>query len=168
MAQIPINISSPNDGLGEKLRTAFSSVNTMFSELYGNVVFSEAGKGLSSNDFTDLLAIKLNGISEGAEVNVQADLSQTDDTQDDFVNGQNTIYVGRSFQIDYPLITVAGTQDFTITDGLVAFRVELNRATQYLETANNLTEPDTFTQVGSVVTLKTLTEINNYVVIYCS
>ena len=32
-----------------------------------------AGKGLSTNDFTDALETKLNGIAEGAEVNVNAD-----------------------------------------------------------------------------------------------
>jgi len=74
MSRINIDISAPNDGLGDPLRTAFNSVNLMFSELYGSVVFKETGKGLSTNDFTTAEQIKLAGIAEGAEVNVQADL----------------------------------------------------------------------------------------------
>jgi hypothetical protein len=35
------------------LKKTFISVNTMFAELYANAQFQEAGKGLSSNDFTD-------------------------------------------------------------------------------------------------------------------
>ena len=43
MSQIPIDISTPNDGLGDPLRSAFESVNTMFTELYAKSVFKEAG-----------------------------------------------------------------------------------------------------------------------------
>ena len=76
MSRINIDISTPNDGLGDPLRTAFNSVNLMFTELYGSVVFKESGKGLSTNDFTDAEQTKLEGIEEGAEVNVQSDLAQ--------------------------------------------------------------------------------------------
>jgi len=38
---------------------------------------SEAGKGLSTNDFTQQLLNKLNGIADGAEVNVQTDWNAT-------------------------------------------------------------------------------------------
>ena len=40
---------------------------------------TEAGKGLSANDFTDLLLQKLNGIAAGAQVNVQTDWNGSGD-----------------------------------------------------------------------------------------
>ena len=49
------------------------------------------GKGLSTNDFTDALLEKLNGIAAGAEVNVQADWNQTTDTADDFIKNKPTL-----------------------------------------------------------------------------
>jgi hypothetical protein len=47
-----------------------------------------AGKGLSSNDFTDALKSKLDGIASGAEVNVQSDWSQSDNTADDYIKNK--------------------------------------------------------------------------------
>lgn len=46
------------------------------------------GKELSANDFTDVLLAKLNGISAGAEVNVQSDWNQTNNTQDDYIKNK--------------------------------------------------------------------------------
>ena len=48
------------------------------------------GKGLSANDFTDLLLSKLNGIATGAEVNVQADWNESVTTNDAFINNKPT------------------------------------------------------------------------------
>lgn len=53
-----------------------------------NKVDKEAGKGLSSNDFTNALKDKLDGIATGAEVNVQSDWSQSDNTADDFIKNK--------------------------------------------------------------------------------
>lgn len=47
-----------------------------------------AGKGLSTNDFTNTLKDKLDGIASGAEVNVQIDWNQTDSTKDDFLKNK--------------------------------------------------------------------------------
>ena len=88
MAQEIINVSTPNDGQGDPLRSAMVKVNAMFTELYETVVFQEAGKGLSSNDFTDEEQVKLGGIEAGAEVNVQADMAQEDETADSFVQNK--------------------------------------------------------------------------------
>ena len=48
-------------------------------------VAKETGKGLSSNDFTDALLAKLNGISAGAEANVQSDWNEDDSSSDAFI-----------------------------------------------------------------------------------
>lgn len=50
-----------------------------------------AGYGLSKNDFSDALLAKLNGIAEGAEVNVQADWNETDSTSDAFILNKPTL-----------------------------------------------------------------------------
>jgi hypothetical protein len=55
------------------------------------MVAKDEGKGLSTNDFTDALLTKLNGIAEGAEVNVQADWNQTDTTADDYIKNKPNI-----------------------------------------------------------------------------
>ena len=47
-----------------------------------------SGKGLSQNDFTNALKTKLDGIASGAEVNVQADWSQTNTSADDYIKNK--------------------------------------------------------------------------------
>jgi hypothetical protein len=91
MSRIPINTSTPNSGLGSTLRQAITDINTMMTELYTTVVFQEAGKALSSNDFTGPLQTKLNEIAAGAEVNVQADLLQADSTADSFIENKDAL-----------------------------------------------------------------------------
>ena len=54
-------------------------------------VAKETGKGLSSNDFTDALLAKLNGISAGAEANVQSDWNEDDSSSDAFIANKPTI-----------------------------------------------------------------------------
>ena len=73
MSQIPIDISTPNDGLGDPLRTAFNSVNLMFSELYGSVVFKETGKGLSTNDFNNGISRLERSMSNSSSGSIIAD-----------------------------------------------------------------------------------------------
>ena len=47
-----------------------TGLSQVWSEIIKNFVKQEAGKGLSTNDLTDILLAKLNGIAEGAQVNV--------------------------------------------------------------------------------------------------
>lgn len=49
------------------------------------------GKGLSTNDFTDALETKLNGIAAGAEVNVQSDWNETNTSSDAFIKNKPAI-----------------------------------------------------------------------------
>lgn len=88
MSQIIHNTSFPNDGLGDPLREAFGNQNTMNTELYTTKVDVVFGKGLTSNDFTNALKAKLDAIASGAEVNVQPDWNQLDDTQDNFIKNK--------------------------------------------------------------------------------
>jgi len=94
MAQQNINVgTSANDGTGDTLRDSQIKANGNFTELYTNKVDKISGKGLSSNDYTDTEQTKLAGIEAGAQVNVQADFAQTDDTQDDYIkNKPDSLY----------------------------------------------------------------------------
>ena len=142
MSQINIDISTPNDGLGDPLRTAFNSVNLMFTELYAGVVFKEPGKGLSTNDFTTDEQTKLSGIAAGAEVNVQADLLQDDDTQDDFVKNKDATLPGRT----PPQIQLyAGVNTFIVPTGAIVSSVLLVRTV--------LWDIDEWTQTDNVITI---------------
>jgi len=117
MSYIPINYSTPNDGLGDDLRDAFIKVDNMFQELYNSKVDKITGKGLSTNDFTDDEQLKLAGIAAGAEVNVQSDLSQEDDTQDDYVKGQESSIIA-AFPANFEVISDGTTN--TIPKGTEA------------------------------------------------
>ena len=142
MSQINIDISTPNDGLGDPLRTAFNSVNLMFTELYGSVVFKESGKGLSTNDYTTLEQEKLEGIATGAEVNVQADLLQYDDLRDDFVKNKDAVLPGRT---PPQIQTYAGVNIFTIPVGAIVSSVLLVRTV--------LWDIDEWTQTDNIITI---------------
>lgn len=60
------------------------------TELSGKVD-KVTGKGLSTEDYTTAEKIKLAGIAEGAEVNIQADWNQTTNTADDYIKNKPTI-----------------------------------------------------------------------------
>lgn len=49
------------------------------------------GKGLSTNDFTNALKTKLEGIETGAEANVQSDWNQTTVSADDYIKNKPSI-----------------------------------------------------------------------------
>lgn len=142
MAYIPINYSTPNDGLGDALRDFAIKADTMFQELYNGVVFKESGKGLSTNDFTDLEQTKLEGIEEGAEVNVQADLAQEDESADDFVKNKETALPGR---IPVQIEIYAGVNTFTLPVGATVSMVVLVRTV--------LWEIDEWTQTDNILTI---------------
>lgn len=142
MAQTIINISTPNDGQGDPLRSAFNQVNDMFTELYDRSVFKEAGKGLSSNDFDDTAQTKLSGIEAGAQKNVQSDLAQEDNTKDDFVKNKDFAF-GEIFAVQIEIY--AGVSTFTLPVGAKVSQVLLVRAV--------LWELDEWTQTDNVLTI---------------
>ena len=88
MGKINHNISNPNDGLGDQLRTGFANQNIMNTELYDTKVDKVAGKGLSANDFSNTDKNKLDALNTGAEVNVQPDWAQSNTTADDFIKNK--------------------------------------------------------------------------------
>lgn len=67
------------------LETLWGLIKAKFQE-------QEAGKGLSTNDYTTAEKNKLAGIAEGAEVNVQSDWSQSDSSADDYIKNKPQVY----------------------------------------------------------------------------
>jgi len=125
MAQENLNTSTPNDGLGDFLRSAFIKVQNMFTELYSTKVDKVVGKDLSKNDFTDVLKNKVDNVEAFAQVNVQSDFAQIDNTKKDFIKNKPTIpvladyvlnggYVGTAQDI-VNLIPTSGTTTLTFT-----------------------------------------------------
>lgn len=169
MARIPINISTPNDGNGDPLRTAFDYVNTMFTELYNDVVFKEAGKGLSTNNFDDAAVTKLSGIAAGAEVNVQADLTQEDDLQDDFVKGKNILVTASPVIMDgFTGVTAGfavGQQDYTLPLGAVVIDVCINDGKQVKTTLTNAARLNRWSQTDNILSITKSPVLNNYIYI---
>ena len=88
-----VEITKANIGLGDVDNTADvdKPVSTAVQAALNNKVDKETGKGLSTNDFTDALKTKLDGIETGAEVNVQADWNQTDTNADDYIKNKPTV-----------------------------------------------------------------------------
>ena len=90
MADFPINIDasakedksnkSTNVNTDQTSNTKYPSVKAVYDwavNLLSGKVDKVTGKGLSANDFTDTLKTKLDGIQDGAEVNVNADWNAT-------------------------------------------------------------------------------------------
>lgn len=141
MAQQIINVSQPNDGLGDSLRQSFIETNDNFSELYNNKVDKELGKGLSDNNFTDDEQVKLLNIQENAEQNVQSDWAQNDNTQDDYIkNKPDTL----GFQSVYNSeVLSTGVETFNLPSGVVVATVHVERgfklSTEWSQVSNVLT-----------------------------
>jgi hypothetical protein len=71
---------STNVNTDQASDTKYPSVKAVFdwaTNLLSNKVDKVTGKGLSANDFTNTLKTKLDGIQDGAEVNVNADWNAT-------------------------------------------------------------------------------------------
>lgn len=69
----------------------YYAMETVDSLLEGKVTIA-SGKGLSTNDFTTTLKNKLDGIASGAEVNVQANWTQTNTTADDYIKNKPSTF----------------------------------------------------------------------------
>jgi len=260
-----INVSNPNDGLGDTLRDSQVKVNDNFSELNAKKVEKVIGFDLSENNFSNAEKLKLENIQENAQVNVRGNLQQKNPDAPDYILGKPTngkiitygnysligqdltIFAGWVWQIndvlysnsndiiinfpyadmglqrfdlvvfntlnnaqrvdgdedsvlpivpfllddtvlfgtvlitddsigsisipsnnnityiDYPPLTADGVQDFEVPLGRTIKQMFINGSLQVLETENNLTRNDTFTQSNTTITLKQPTYIGNYI-----
>lgn len=90
------------DGITQTLIDRWNAANTHVSDTVKHITAEEreawntvsdkvdtvAGKGLSTNDYTNAERNKLTGIVAGAEVNVQADWNETDAASDAYINNK--------------------------------------------------------------------------------
>jgi len=145
-----INVSTPNDGLGDTLRDSQVKANENFAELNLKKVEVQAGFGLTQENFTTAEKAKLADIAADAEKNVQANWNQLDDTQDDFIIGKPTSIL----QTISSLRFIGAGQTYTISVGGIAFKGWINDGVQHLEQAGFESDLNTFIQIGNNVTFK--------------
>lgn len=81
-------ITKDADDLTNYYKKSETYTQTEINNSLSGKVDKETGKGLSSNDYTDAEKNKLSGIAAGAEVNVQSDWQQSDNTKDDFIKNK--------------------------------------------------------------------------------
>lgn len=80
------------NNVDNKLNTSdFNTYSGTVDTAINNKVDKVEGKGLSTNDFTNELKSKLDGIAEGAEVNVQANWTEGDTTSDSYIQNKPTL-----------------------------------------------------------------------------
>ena len=80
------------NNVDNKLNTSdFNTYSGAVDTAISNKVDKVEGKGLSTNDFTNELKTKLDGIAEGAEVNVQANWNESDTTSDSYIQNKPTL-----------------------------------------------------------------------------
>jgi len=89
MAQKIHNISNPNDGLGDPLRTAFDNQNEMNTELYAIKVDKVTGQRLTENNFSDADKAKLDGLTNSTQV--QSDWAQDDFDAVDYIKNKDNV-----------------------------------------------------------------------------
>lgn len=138
MAQIIHNTSMPDDGLGDELRTAFGNQNSMNTELYETKVDKVEGFGLSENNFTDAQVIKLDGIEEGAQVNVPILWEDIIGAPEQVFSSVGYFHYSDSATQTTPLSIVANVNKKITNDGLGA-QTNLTQAPYGVSTLFNVT-----------------------------
>lgn len=110
---------------------------TTVANQIGNKVDKQEGKGLSTNDFTTEEKEKLKNIADGAQVNVNADWNQTDETKADYIKNKPTILTeediremvgsaggsgstGGTGGVNLPMTIGTGKNSLVINDGVAS------------------------------------------------
>jgi len=117
------------------------------------------------NLFTDAYKNKIDGIEEGAEVNVQSDWDVTDPSSDAFIKNKPSPTLNFVTSIDFAAL-LEPQQDFELPEGKIALYAFVNQTPYFLSTANNTGYFNTFTQTGTTVTFTNTLETGEYLVIF--
>jgi len=119
MAKQTINVSTPNSGRGDPLRTAFSKINANFTELYSAIgadvqipiQTGNAGKVLTTNGTT----LSWTNASGGAA--------------DRLVNGDNEVVLGAGGNLTFPNNYTFTGQTLTDTSGTTNYSLKIANGT---------------------------------------
>lgn len=127
----------------------------------GDKVDKVSGKGLSSNDYTTAEKNKLSGIATGAEVNVQADWNQTDNTADDYIKNKPTIPSGggTAASTSYDN-TQSGLQASNVQDALDELTGDLGDKVDKVQGKGLSTEDFTTAEKNKLTGIATGAEVN--------
>ena len=162
-----INVSTPNDGLGDTLRASQVKANANFAELNAKKVEIIPGYGLSENNFSDTEQAKLAGIEDGAQVNVIPNFAQDDPEAPDYILNKPTFSDGNLNILDGIIGVTDGfivsQQAFVLPAGSIAQRVYINNGRQLKETIVNSAFTGRWTQSGDIVTITESTFLNDYI-----
>lgn len=90
---VATNVQDAIDELKANADDFESEATAAIEDLDDRKVDKVEGKGLSTNDFTNDLKSKLDGIAAGAEVNVQADWNETSTSSDAYIKNKPAPYV---------------------------------------------------------------------------
>ena len=104
-------------GDGVKTYTQLPFEDEVVRNLINNKVDKVDGKGLSTNDYTTDEKEKLAGIEAGAQVNVQADWEQNDNTNGSYINNRPFGVMGST-----EVTLLDGTFEFNLKDGTYQYR----------------------------------------------
>lgn len=111
------------------------------------------GKGLSEEDFTSTLKTKLDGIEAGAEVNVQADWTQTTTTADDYIKNKPdlaTVATSGSYNDLTNKPTIPTVNNATLTIQKNGTTVKTFTANASSNVTANITVPTTAADVSAL------------------
>lgn len=194
MAQQIINVSTPNDGNGDKLRTSQVKANSNFTELYNNKVDKVSGKGLSDVNFSTADKTKLDLLDPSA--GAQSDWDEGNASNPAYIKNKpenvsewfnDSGYIpdapdaeiharsnGQWVNIEHKALDgitgvtsgfTAGQTVYVLPAGSRCLRVYINGALQYKTTANNASLTNRWSQSGNDVTLTKASVTNNYILI---
>lgn len=194
MSQQHINYSSPNDGLGDTLRTSQVKAESNFNELYSLKVDKVTGKELSDVNFSQVDKDKLDLLDPNA--GAQSDWNETDIDSPAYIDNKpanvsdffndaeyiaDTAASGLFFREAGSWVAVetkvfdgvtgvtAGFAvaqfDYDLPDNSVVIGVYINGTKQYKTTANNGTLLNRYSITGNTLTLTKSPVLNNYIYI---
>lgn len=152
MAQQHINYSTPNDGLGDTLRTSQVKAESNFTELYANKVDKITGKALSDVNFSQADKDKLDALD--VEAGVQSDWLQGDNLEPDYIKNKpeylsdfiNDLDENINTEYEELFTYTTGAQTFTIPLDLKIMSVTLNDGRVLKKTTE-------WTRSGAVITI---------------
>ena len=125
--------------LNTRVTTNEGNISTLQTDV-SNKVDKVAGMGLSTNDFTNTLLTKLNGIQAGAQVNVQSDWNEAVSTSNAFIlNKPDVASLATRITTAEGNITGLTTRMTTAENNITSIQTSLNGGTALASGLYNIT-----------------------------